>query len=126
MAGDDVKLIQYQIVKLNWELNGEFNGTLQVEPEIEYALPADRRPLIRCRYKLDISGIKNDALRLAVTAEGIFEVKELPESEPGVLDRKQMTPITDIMEQKLIESVGNITKSFDVPEMVLELVPPKK
>lgn len=119
MDAADVKLNRYRVIKLHWELNGKFNGTIQVDPDIQFAVPADKRPLIRCQYTLDISGLTDEALKLFITAEGIFEVKELPEIGPDGLDRKKLTPITDIMEQKLIASIEKITSDFEIEGMKL-------
>lgn len=115
------ELKQYRVIALEWELKGNFNGTIQVEPEIQFAIPADRSPLIRCQYKLDIEDVENKALSLSITTEGIFAVDVLPEKEPGTLDRERLTPITDIMEQELIQSVEKITGDFGIPPMTLAL-----
>lgn len=121
MASNDVTLTQYRLVGLHWDLKEDFSGTLHVEPEIQFGIPTDRSPMVRCQYKLDITGKDSELMFLSITAEGIFKVTQLPEVKPGVLDRERLIPITDVMEQKLIESVERITQDLGIPKLTLTL-----
>lgn len=119
-----IELTQYRITKVSYNLSGDYDGTLKINPTIQFSVPSDNRPHIRCEYALEIVDDQSSAFSLTVKAEGIFDVPELPELESGSFDMYIAGPIMRIMEQRLIESVETLTKDFGIPVLHLEANPP--
>lgn len=120
-----VELKQYRITKVDYVLTDDYNSTLQIEPTIRFWIPSDHSAHLRCEYTLKIKGDPQEVFSLAITADGIFDVPELPLLPDGDLDTSKTAPVTAIMEQKLIASVTELTKEFGISPLELEVVPTK-
>lgn len=116
-----IELTQYRITKLIYELAGDYDGTLKIDPTIQFSTPSDNSPHIRCEYTLEMVGDSPGVFSLIIKAEGIFDVPELPLMPDGTLDMDTIHPIMRIMEQKLVESVETLTKDFGLPVLHLKI-----
>lgn len=115
-----VELASYRIIKLDYTLSGDYDGKIQIQPTVHFFSPADGSPHIRCCYKLNIVSDPSDVFSFIITAEGIFDVPELPLLEDGNFDAEKLVPITDTMAQKLVESVEAISGNLGIPVLHLK------
>lgn len=116
-----IELSRYRITKLTYDLSDDYDGTLKINPTIQFSTPADNSPHIRCEYTLEMVGDPSDVFSLTIKAEGVFDVPELPLMDDGSLDMKVIHSIMRIMEQKLVESVETLTKNFGIPVLHLKI-----
>lgn len=120
-----IELSRYRITKVDYTLSGDHEGALKIEPFVQFGVPSDGSPHIRCEYTLEMSGDPPEVFSFVITAEGIFDVSEVSLMPDGTLDTAQLQPIMRIMEERLIGSVETLTKDFGIPAVHLKVVPPK-
>lgn len=121
-----IELTQYRITKITYELSGDYDGTLKINPTIQFSVPSDSSPHIRCEYTLEIVGDPVGVFSLTIRAEGTFDIPKFPALEDGSLDMDITHPVMRIMEQNLIKSIETITKDFGIPALRLKVAPQNK
>lgn len=116
----------FRISALDYQLEQGFSGSLNIKPNVSVAIPEDldKAPLI-CRYRLQVIGEGDKEFRFNITGDGYFQIA--PEQQAAVREKERaaIAPVFREMEQQMLKTIREITDTFHIKPIPLEVDGPE-
>lgn len=115
----------FRISALDYKLEQGFSGSLNIEPNVSVAIPdnLDKAPLI-CRYRLQVVGNGEKEFRFNITGDGYFQIAPDQQDAIREKDRAAIAPIFREMEWQMMKTIREITDTFHIKPIPLEVSGP--